>query len=174
MAITVRPPEEADLEALTVIDSEYAARHGLECTVTAGTLRFFGRTEHSFVAQQSSPGSQVLGFVFAQAVWTGDRPQVFVTRIAAAGGGHATHALIKALVKSAYDCGVYDLIARVPDADVQVRALLQEEFFLPDNLATYVRVLGSRGADAVAAAQADRAAPANSREQAGEAVSSRG
>lgn len=170
--MTVRPPEEADLEALTVIDSEYAARHGLECTVTAGTLRFFGRTEHSFVAQQSGPGSHVLGFVFAQAVWTGDRPQVFVTRIAAA-GGHATQALLKALVKSAYDCGVYDLIARVPDADVQVRALLQEEFFLPDKLATYVRVLGSRGADAVAAAQADRT-PANSKEQVGEAVSSRG
>ncbi len=162
--MTVRPPDEADLAALAAIDSAYAADHSVEGVVTAGALRFFGRTEHSFVAQEDGAGARLLGFVFAQAVWSGERPQVFVARLAFGGQAEAGAALLKALVKSAYDCGVYDLHARVPASDERLRSLLQQELFLPDPQHSFVRVLGSRGAQAAQAAQAAR----------GEAVGSRG
>lgn len=150
--MTVRPPVEADLAALTRIDADYADLHGLEPVITAGALRFFGRTEHSFVAERGRDSTDgPVGFVLAQAIWSGDRPQVLVARLATAGmGQEATSALIKALVKSAYDSGVYDLLARVPSADGQLRALLTSEDFFQDDLVPYVRILGSRGVEAAA------------------------
>lgn len=158
MAITVRPPDEADLGALADIDSAYGAQHGLEGVVTPGSLRFFGRTEHSFVATEPFGSAEtVLGFVFAQAVWSGERPQVLVARVATADRPHVATALIKALVKSAYDSGVYDLHARVPKTDGSLGSLLADELFMPDQQAAFVRVLGSRGAEAANAAQAARA-----------------
>lgn len=146
MAITVRPPLEGDLAALTQIDTEYAANHDLEALVTAGSLRFFGRTEHSFVAEdKEQPDAPPVGFVFAQAVWSGERPQVIVARLATGGSATAASALVKALVKSAYDSGVYDLLARTPVTDAEQRDVLLEEAFFEDPLVQYVRVLGSRG-----------------------------
>lgn len=157
MAITVRPPVEADLAALTLIDAQYADRHGLEPTLTAGALRFFGRTEHSFVAEDVAAGSEEpLGFVMAQAVWSGERPQVLVARLATAYPA-AAEALVKALVKSAYDSGVYDLLTRTPRSDAALLKLLEQESFFEDRLVQHVRVLGSRGvklADSVAATRA--------------------
>lgn len=151
MAITVRPPLEGDLAALTLIDGAYAAHYDLEALVTPGALRFFGRTEHSFVAEdtEDAAGGPV-GFVLAQAVWSGERPQVIVARLATNGSGEAAVALVKALVKSAYDSGVYDLLARTPPSDAEQRTVLLQEAFFEDPLVQYVRVLGSRG---VAASQ---------------------
>ena len=146
MAITVRPPVEADLTALLGIDSAYAQLHGLERVITEGALRFFGRTEHSFVAEVLGDESAgPVGFVMAQAVWSGERPQVLVARIATDGSSTAAAPLVKALVKSAYDSGVYDLLARTPAADAGLRTLLEEESFFEDRLVQYVRILGSRG-----------------------------
>jgi len=149
MAMMVRPPLEADLTALTEIDSSYAKLHGLEPLLSEGALRFFGRTEHSFVAHPGQ-GAGAVGFVMAQAIWSGERPQVLVARIATDGTPGAAGALVKALVKSAYDSGVYDLQTRVPPGDAPLRALLKRESFVEDPQVAYVRILGSRG---VAAAQ---------------------
>lgn len=151
MAIMVRPPLEADLAALSQIDASYAEEHELEPLMSAGALRFFGRTEHSFVAHEGHrAGSVPVGFVLAQAIWSGERPQVLVARIASDGTPGASEALLKALVKSAYDSGVYDLQTRVPPGDAPLRALLKRESFFEDPQVAYVRILGSRG---VAAAQ---------------------
>lgn len=146
MAITVRPPVDADLTALTAIDKRYAAEHAVEPLVTAGALRFFGRTEHSFVAEDlaaADPGPS--GFVLAQAIWSGERPQVLVARLATRASGPAMNALVKALVKSAYDSGVYDLLARTPASDGALRTELAAEAFFVDPQVQYVRILGSRG-----------------------------
>lgn len=162
MVVTARPPVEADLDVLTLLDERYARGHGLERLVSAGSLRFFGRTEHSFVAESGSgSGSHLLGFVFAQAVWSGERPQVLMQRLATSDAGVdpdlaavASASLVKALVKSAYDSGVYDLVTRVPATDVALRDLLRTEAFFEDEQVTYVRLLGSRGAQVAAAAEA--------------------
>ncbi len=168
MVVTARPPVEADLDALNLIDERYARGHGIERLVSAGSLRFFGRTEHSFVAESSTDtGSRLLGFVFAQAVWSGERPQVLMQRLATANtatdpdlAAAAAASLAKALVKSAYDSGVYDLVTRVPATDVALRDLLQAEAFFEDEQVTYVRLLGSRGAQVAAAAEAAAEVPA--------------
>ena len=145
MAITVRPPVEADLAALTRIDALYAERHELEPMLTAGSLRFSGRTEHSFVAEDlAASGGEPLGFVMAQAVWSGERPQVLVARVATADPA-AAEALVKALVKSAYDSGVYDLLTRTARSDAALLKVLEQESFFEDRLVQHVRVLGSRG-----------------------------
>ena len=131
MAMMVRPPLEADLTALTEIDSSYAKLHGLEPLLSEGALRFFGRTEHSFVAHPGQ-GAGAVGFVMAQAIWSGERPQVLVARIATDGTPGAAGALVKALVKSAYDSGVYDLLCR--SAEERYRVFLAQEPALADRL----------------------------------------
>jgi hypothetical protein len=158
--MTLRPPVEADLPALQALDAAYATLHGLEPAVTEGSLRFFGRTEHSFVAEASAgAGTNLAGFVLAQAVWSGERPQVLVARLVA-GAPEASEPLVKALVKSAYDSGVYDLLTRVPATDAALLELLGRESFVADRMVGLVRILGSRGA------RIDEPTPAASREEA--------
>lgn len=154
MAIRVRPTSEADAEALGTIDAAYAARHGLERAVSVGALRFFGRTEHSFTAElveAPNAAPRPIGFVLAQAIWSGERPLVLVTRLAADEGATngGASALLKALVKSAYDAGVYDLLARVPADDTATAEALRGESFAADEQSSFVRVLGSRGSAAM-------------------------
>jgi hypothetical protein len=155
MGIRVKHLEEADLEAVMQLDRAYASLHGLEELASAASVRFFGRTEHSFTAEADGPdGAATVGFLLAQAVWSGVRPQVLVARVAAPGQPPAAAALLKAVVKSAYDSGVYDLVARVPRGDQGlVQQLETEEFFLDPQLA-YVRILGSRGVGAAERAAA--------------------
>lgn len=71
-------------------------------------LKFYERSEHSFVADA---GGEVVGAVFAQHVWQGDRPIVLVrTVLLAPGAPEETAAgLLHALVKSAYDTAVYEV-----------------------------------------------------------------
>lgn len=144
MTIVVRPPEEGDLEALSVIDAGYAEAHGADRVVKPGALRFFGRTEHSFVAVNAAAGSPATGFVFAQTFWSGERPRLLIERLVAE-QEEAAEALLKAVVKSAYDSGVYDLLARFPSSDGGLVRLLQEDGFTPDPHHLYSRILGSRG-----------------------------
>lgn len=140
---------DADLEALSPIDVGYAVTHGVAEAVNLATLRFFGRSGHSFVAESVGDDGEAAcgGFVLAQAVWSGQRPSVHVTRLAAAAVAPVAvrSALVKALVKSAYDAGVYDLSFRTPRADPELREALAAEGFLDDDHVTMQLVLGERG-----------------------------
>lgn len=149
MSIRIRPLTEADLEPMAALDAGYAAAHELERVVSLASLRHFERSGHSFVAERESVGGAALvaGFVLAQAVWTGERPTVQGTRLVAdsAGAAEARPALAKALVKSSYDSGVYDLLFRAPTTDAELRAALEAEGFREDDHVTLALVLGSRG-----------------------------
>lgn len=72
-------------------------------------LKFYERSEHSFVAQDGAGTLQ--GLILAQHVWQGDRPIVLVrTVILAPGALEDTSAgLLHAAVKSAYDTAVYEV-----------------------------------------------------------------
>ena len=75
-------------------------------------LKFYERSEHSFVAEDDSG---LRGFTFAQHVWQGDRPIVFVRTLLLAPGlspelaDEAARGLLHAVVKSAYDTAVYEV-----------------------------------------------------------------
>lgn len=72
-------------------------------------LKFYERSEHSFVAQD--PQGTLQGFVFAQPVWQGDRPVVLMRTLTLSPDAPAGTAagLMHAVVKSAYDTAVYEL-----------------------------------------------------------------
>ncbi|KQR40952.1 DUF1999 domain-containing protein [Deinococcus sp. Leaf326] len=89
-------------------------------------LKFYERSEHSFLADD---GGEVRGFVFAQSVWQGDRPLVFVRTLALAPGaapelaGEAASGLLHAVVKSAYDTAVYEIhLPLTPELNNAARA----------------------------------------------------
>lgn len=165
MAIRVRPLSESDAGALLPIDDGYAVSHGVEGVANAAALRFFERSGHSFVAELVDSGGapRAVGFLLAQAVWSGNRPVVHLMRVAAEmqAGAEVAGALVRALVKSAYDAGVYDLLARVPGGDADLERQLQAEEFQPDTQRSFVRVLGSRGVAAKAGAVVDREEPSD-------------
>jgi hypothetical protein len=88
--------------------------------------------------------------VLAHATWSGGRPVVRVERLATTDGTDAVaRALVEAVVKSAYDAGVYDIVAAVPTHDVLATSVLAGASFAAYDLSVYVRVLGSRGATSV-------------------------
>ncbi|WP_216328710.1 DUF1999 domain-containing protein [Deinococcus aestuarii] len=72
-------------------------------------LKFYERSEHSFVAQDDAGG--LVGAIFAQHVWQGDRPIVLVRTVLLAPDAPAETAagLLHATVKSAYDTAVYEV-----------------------------------------------------------------
>ncbi|AZI42704.1 DUF1999 domain-containing protein [Deinococcus psychrotolerans] len=71
-------------------------------------LKFFERSEHSFLAEEEG---QLMGVLLAQAVWQGDKPVVMVVQVLLAEGapGEAASGLLHACVKSAYDAAVYEV-----------------------------------------------------------------
>lgn len=142
--LRVRAVTGEDAPLLERIDESYAARHGLEVTANRAAASFHARTGHSFVAEGEG---EARGFVLAHATWTGGRPVVRMERLAvgADGDGQARQALLAALVKSAYDAGVYDLVAELPSGDAGGAAALERERFAPLPLISYGRTLGSRG-----------------------------
>ncbi len=144
MAIYARPIDEQDAESLSAIDDAYALSHGLERRVTTASLRFFARTGHSFVAVD---GGEVRGFVLAQPLFDGERPTVVSARLASTPPGDETAllALIRALTKSAYDAGVYDLQVVVPSGDLAGAAALAMETYVSEAVVSFARKLGSRG-----------------------------
>ncbi|HRN19119.1 MAG TPA: DUF1999 family protein [Trueperaceae bacterium] len=151
MSIRVRPLLEADLEPLAVIDTAYAAAHSLPPAVSLATLRFFERSGHSFVAERVDDDglARPTGYLLAQAIWTGDSPTVHALRLAVddVAAAEARVALVRALVKSAYDAGVYQLLFRTPGTDESLRDALQAEGYLPDDHVTLELVLGSRASE---------------------------
>ncbi|WP_117238294.1 DUF1999 family protein [Thermus sediminis] len=128
-----RPFTEEDLEHLNRVAGERPL--GL------GTLRFFARTGHSFLAEAEEP----LGFALAQAVWQGEATTVLVTRIEGR-TEEALRGLLRAVVKSAYDAGVYEVALHLDPGRRDLERALLEEGFAVGPLVLAVRVLGSRGA----------------------------
>lgn len=146
----VRPVTEDDLEALATIDAGYASTHTVEAIVSAASTRFFARSGHSFVAERvDTKGNEAcVGFVFAHAVWRGDRAAVQTARLAVAedAGTGPAEALVAALTKSAYDSGVYDLTVAPPTGDARLAEVLERATFHVVDVVTFARALGSRGA----------------------------
>ena len=152
MAIHARPLDADDAEALIAIDKAYAEAHGLEPSVTTASIRFFYRSGHAFSAVDDD--GELHGFVLGHAIFDGERPTVRSTRVASVppGDGAALRALLRALTKSAYDAGVYDLQIDVPRGDLAGSAALALESYVPRNVVAYGRTLGSRGANEPAGA----------------------
>ena len=138
--MTVRPLQSEDLEVLRPLDRAYAADAGVEPLLDEGSLSFFGRTGHSFVLERSGEPS---GFLLAQSVWDGKRPTVSIVRFAAQPDSGLV-ALLEALTKSAYDAGVYDIVAAVPEVDAPGREALERSDYRLRRNVVYSRVLGSR------------------------------
>lgn len=142
-AVFARPLEPNDLDDLEPLDRAYAERFGLEPLITKSSVGFYVRTGHAFTAVRSG---ETVGFVFAQAVWNGTRPTVFVDRLSVPdGSAGAYEALLEAVTKSAYDAAVYDLRVLVPEADEGATAALEVKLYSPRPERLYARTLGSRG-----------------------------
>lgn len=139
-----RPLTVEDGEALREVDQLYALRYGLEPALTRGSLSFYARSGHAFVAERDG---EPCGFVLAQAVWNGTRPTVMATRLAvlADEDDEARAALIEALTKSAYDAAVYDLQVQLSALDTRTAAALRTKLYQDLPIHLYGRVLGSRG-----------------------------
>lgn len=113
-----------DYPALAALD--LAAQHELDAGFDAlpereregrlssslGALKFYERTDHSFVAVRSG---ELAGTVLAQSVWQGDKPIVLVRTLLTSPSlptevrGDIYQGLLRALFKSAYDTAVYEV-----------------------------------------------------------------
>ncbi len=143
--IALRPLEVGDVGMLRALDEAYAERTGQETVVDLARLRHFARSGHAFVAYHEG-GTEPLGMVLAHVVWDGARPVVRGTRLVAWGDDEAVLArLLEALVKSAFDAAVYDLMVELPETDRTGQAALRSSGFAPRPLLSFTRVLGSRG-----------------------------
>jgi hypothetical protein len=129
-----RPFTEEDLDRLNQLAGERP--------LSLGALRFFARTGHSFLAEE---GERPLGFALAQAVWQGEATTVLITRIEGE-GEEVLQGLLRAVVKSAYDAGVYEVALHLDPSRKALERALLEEGFAVGPLVLCVRVLGSRGA----------------------------
>ncbi len=71
-------------------------------------LKFYERSEHSFVAEAEG---HLVGFIFAQSVWQGDKPIVLVRTLGVSPGApvETAQGLLHATIKSAYDTAVYEV-----------------------------------------------------------------
>lgn len=143
--VRVRPLDVDDLDEVRSVDAA-AARTGVRPPVaTRGSISFYARTGHAFVAEDAGG---VRGFALAQAVWDGTRPTVRLGTLAVAqsSDAEARAALLEAVTKSGYDAAVYDLTCEIPDGDDDARALLDAAGWQPLRVRVYGRTLGSRGA----------------------------
>jgi hypothetical protein len=143
--IPVRLLNVDDQVTLTRFDEDYSSSLGLPPVLSRASAQFYARSGHSFVA---GGAGTVLGFVLGHAIWTGGRPVGRTERLAASGpdAGRTRAALLAALVKSAYDAGVYDLLVEQPLADGAAAAALSAAAFQQQEVRLYSRTLGSRGA----------------------------
>ena len=143
--VHARPLNIEDGPLLSGIDAAAAERSGQEPMLNAGSLSFYARSGHAFVAIRDD---EPCGFALAQAVWDGHRPTVRVRplAIAAVADDDARDALLEAVTKSAYDAAVYDLVAEADESDMRLQSRLEREGWRPDPIRAFRRTLGSRGA----------------------------
>lgn len=128
----LRPIHEEDLPLLNALAGERP--------LSLAQVRFFARTHHSFLAEGEAP----LGFALAQALWQGEQATVLINRIEGK-SQEVLAGLIRAVTKSAYDAGVYEVALHVdPGRELLKEALLKEGFQVGP-LVLAVRVLGTRG-----------------------------
>lgn len=164
----IRPLELDDLDRLVALDDAHRAALGVVPVVSRASVHFYARSGHSFVAETGAGSSETsltpggsgrvaVGFVLAHSSWSGAGAVVRLERLAVtgvpAGGGSRTSsataaastaaALTAAVVKSAYDAGVYRLVAAVAEDDELAQVALGTTMFdvVPD--ITYVRLLGA-------------------------------
>lgn len=119
MATRFRAFTDSDYDALQALDlaaqrradpgyDQLAERERVSRLSTSlAALKFYGRSEHSFVAE----AGEICGFILAQSVWQGDRPAVLIRTHAVSQDAPADTAagLLRAVVKSAYDAAVYEV-----------------------------------------------------------------
>lgn len=117
-----------------------------EGPLSKSSLSFFSRTGHAFVAEDSEAKGRACGFVLAQAVWNGVRATVVAQHIVAEDdAAEVVEALLAALVKSAYDSGVYDVRLELPASARGVLVVAQAQHFKVLDRIILERRLGSRG-----------------------------
>ena len=94
--------EDPDFDSLGAREREGRLRTSL------AALRFYERSEHSFVADEDGA---LQGAIFAQSVWQGDRPTVLITRtwLAERASPETAAGLLRACTKSAYDAAIYEV-----------------------------------------------------------------
>jgi hypothetical protein len=154
-----RAPTEADFAGMQALDLELARLAqpdfdslpekerlaGLRSSLAA--LRFYARSEHSFVAIETGgeEPSTVYGFVLAQSIWMGDKASVWVSslRVHPDAPPGCLPGLLHCVTKSAYDGAVYELFLT---ADPHLEAIAQREGYKDSKHKHMVRLLGSRGA----------------------------
>ncbi len=142
--VVLRPLEANDLDVLRALEAAYAERTGMPASIDRAGVHHVARSGHAFVATRTG---DACGMVLAHAIWDGSRPVVSVTRLVAAGDDPQVLArLLEALVKSAYDAAVYDLVVDLPETDAAGRAAVEASGFVAQPLRRYGRVLGSRAA----------------------------
>lgn len=177
----IRPLELADLEQLVELDERHAGALGVERVVERASVHYYLRSGHSFVAARRhddapafpSSGTAattqttvagpagIEGFVLAHSTWSGARAVVRLERVAVAGrrGAEAAAvaaALTAAVVKSAYDAGVYRLVAAIADDDRLTRDALEAASFTSLPEVTYQRLLGAGALSGAAGTTGDR------------------
>lgn len=139
-----------DHAELELLDAAYSSASGADPAVTRASLQFYARSGHSFVAHYDGV---ISGFVLGHAIWTGGHAVIRSERLVTAQGGpnaaDVRAALLAALVKSAYDAGVYDLLVEHPLQDAAGAAALEQAGFAERDARLYGRVLGSRAAKQV-------------------------
>jgi hypothetical protein len=137
-----RDIRESDFGALGALERQLLGEHPpYRYRCTPGALRFFSRSGHSFVATEAD---EIMGVALAQAVWQGDQVTVLITRLLSC-SDEATQALLGAVVKSAYDAGVYEVAMHVDPNNPAMCQALRDQGFQLGPLVLGVRVLGSRG-----------------------------
>jgi hypothetical protein len=137
----LRALQPGDLPALAPIDDAFVARVGVAAMAERAVLTYYARSGHAFVRERAG---EVTGFVLAHAVWDGAHPVVRVARVAARDDDPETVvALIDGVVKSAYDAGVYRLVAEVPEIDRVTQEALRGVSFAPSPTLRFERRLGS-------------------------------
>jgi hypothetical protein len=108
-----------------------------------GSLRFFSRTGHSFLAQDAQG---IQGYVLAQAVWQGERVTVLITRLVA-NEAAVYRQLLEGVVKSAYDAGVYEVALHLVPPNPPLQEALASTGFTMGPAVLASRRLGKAGAE---------------------------
>ncbi len=143
-SVVLRPLEATDLDVLRALEDAYAARTGTAASIDRAGVHHLARSGHAFVATRAG---ETCGMVLAHTIWDGSRPVVNVSRLVAAGDDTGVlERLLEAVVKSAYDAAVYDLVVDLPETDATGRTAVEAHGFVVQPVRRYGRVLGSRAA----------------------------